>query len=234
MAERSSAQPDTPSRSAIWRNVAALAAIAIAMAAILLAMGRTPICTCGTIKIWHGVVMSSENSQHLMDWYSPSHILHGLLFYLGLRYALPRVSFATRLTVAALIEAAWEIAENTDAVIQHYREQTISLDYFGDSVINSAADLTMMVLGFLFAARAPVWLSITLFVAAELFVGYIIRDGLILNIIMLLYPLQAIKNWQAGAATVMLIGMYPQRQAPDHGTEIFRDDRCGPLDDRGT
>ena len=175
-----------------------VAGIAILMAMTLFWLGRTPICTCGYVKLWHGQVMSSENSQHLLDWYTPSHILHGLAFYFGLRYLAPRLSVGWRLVIASVIEAGWEVVENTSWIIDRYRGETAALDYFGDSIINSSADFAAMVVGFLIAMRAPVWVSVAIFIAAEVIVGYIIRDGLMLNIIMLLWPLEAIKQWQLG------------------------------------
>ncbi|WP_337660544.1 DUF2585 family protein [Anderseniella sp. Alg231-50] len=176
----------------------ALAVITVTMAASLIALGRNLICQCGYVKLWHGEVISSENSQHILDWYSPSHVLHGLVFYMALHFLLPRLNIGGRLVVAAAIEAAWEIIENTSWIIDKYREDTIALDYYGDSVLNSGSDMAMMIVGFVIAARAPVWLSVCLFIAAELVVGFIIRDGLLLNIIMLLYPLEWIRQWQAG------------------------------------
>ncbi len=176
----------------------ALAGVAIAMSASLIGLGRNLICQCGYVKLWHGEVISSENSQHILDWYSPSHVLHGLIFYMALHFLLPRMNIGWRLVLAAAIEALWEIVENTSWIIDKYREDTIALDYYGDSVLNSASDMAMMVVGFIIAARAPVWLSVCLFIAAELFVGLIIRDGLLLNIIMLLYPLDWVRQWQAG------------------------------------
>jgi hypothetical protein len=169
-------------------------------AAILLAMGREPICKCGYIKLWHGVVMSSQNSQHISDWYSPSHIIHGFLFYAGL-WLLSRwipMSFGTRLMLAIAIEASWEVIENTDWLIEHYRGQTVALDYYGDSVINSVSDTLFMVLGFFLARWWPVWLTVAVAVALELIVGYNIRDNLTLNVVMLLWPVQAILDWQSG------------------------------------
>lgn len=181
-----------------WRASAIALLIVAAAGVVLYAFGRPPICTCGTIDLWHGDVFSAENSQHLTDWYSPSHVLHGLVFYLALHLVAPNAGVGPRLVAATLAEAAWEVLENTDMMIDRYRETTIALGYYGDSIINSVSDITMMALGFLIAARAPVWFSVLLFLAAELVVGLMIRDGLILNVVMLVWPFESILTWQAG------------------------------------
>lgn len=185
----------------------AIAALAVALAAgaILLAMGRTAICTCGTVKLWWGVVQSAENSQHIMDWYSASHLIHGLLFYffahlLWRRWKLfggKPASWA--LPIAVAFEAFWELLENSPMIIDRYRAVTVSYGYEGDSVLNSLSDIGFMALGFWLASKLPVWASVALALFLELFTLYFIRDNLTLNVLMLVWPLEAVRQWQAGA-----------------------------------
>lgn len=185
-------------RIPVWAYVCGITGLFIVLASALYAMGHVPICKCGYVKLWHGIVASSENSQHFSDWYSFSHIIHGFIFYWILWLLFPKTPVLLRLFAAMSIEIAWEIFENTDFVINRYRAVTISLDYYGDSIINSTADALFALVGFLIAWRFPIMLTIALLLGMEIFVGYMIRDNLALNIIMLLYPFQFILDWQSG------------------------------------
>ncbi len=177
-----------------------VAGIVAAAALALYLMGHPLICKCGYVKLWHFDVASAENSQHLIDWYTPSHVIHGFIFYwlLWLASRWIKLSFGLRLVLAVAVEASWEVVENTDFVINHYREMTISLDYYGDSVINTVSDILFMVAGFFLAARLPVWLTVVVALALELFIGAMIRDNLTLNVLMFVWPLDSVLQWQQG------------------------------------
>jgi hypothetical protein len=182
-----------------WPFVLAFTLAAFAAALVEWINGRIFICKCGYVKLWHGVVNSPENSQHIADWYSLSHIIHGFLFYAGCWLLFRRWPLIWRFALAIAVEAGWEMLENSSFIIERYRAATISLDYFGDSIVNSVSDIAFMALGFWIAGRAPVKWVVVAAIAMELLALAVIRDNLALNVLMLLHPIEAIKQWQAGA-----------------------------------
>jgi hypothetical protein len=178
-----------------------VAACLIALQAIIVyAQGHPLICTCGTIKLWGGAPANPENSQQIFDWYSFTHILHGFGFYLILYVFARRLPFGLRLVLAVGLEGAWEVLENSPVIIERYRQTALAQGYFGDSVLNSVSDTVTAVTGFVLARLLPAWLTVTLAVALEIFVGIEIRDNLTLNIIELIHPVEAISRWQAGGS----------------------------------
>ena len=186
-----------PRRMISRRATLAAFLLVAATALILVAMGRPPICSCGTVELWGPV--GPKQSQMLADWYSPSHIVHGFLFFALLAWVGRGWPVERRFLLALAVEAAWEIAENTPMVIDRYREATMALGYSGDTIINSLSDVGMMVIGFLAARRLPVWASVLAVLALEIVPLVVIRDNLTLNVWMLLAPTDFILEWQAGA-----------------------------------
>lgn len=179
-------------------TIVASALIVVLAAAVLLAMGRHPWSQSGPIKVWTGDAWGPENSQQLTDPYSFTHVTHGVLLYGVLRLLAPGVSLGTRALLAVAAESAWEVFENTDMVINRYRAATLALGYYGDSVINSIGDILMCAIGFLLAARLPTRATVLSTIAIELVLLLWIRDNLSLNLLMLAYPVEAIKHWQLG------------------------------------
>jgi Protein of unknown function (DUF2585) len=184
------------------RHAAAAALVLAGMAAILAALGRAWWCAAGDAGLWSGDVWSRHNSQHLVDPYTFTHVLHGLVFYAGVWLLVPRaVGALGRWWIGFGLEVGWEILENTDALIERYRGTTVSLDYFGDSIANAIGDVLAYVVGWGLAGLLPVWTSVALFAAVEGMLMLWIRDGLLLNVLMLVYPLDALRRWQTGGGS---------------------------------
>jgi len=181
-----------------WAYLVVAAAIIAVAASILLAMGRTPWCRCGSIKLWTGDAWGSENSQQFTDPYTFTHITHGVLLYLLLRLVAGAQLLRTRAVSAVALESAWEVFENTDMVINRYRAATMALGYYGDSVLNSVGDILACTVGFALAARLPTRATVALVLGLELVLTVTIRDSLLLNIVMLVHPLDAVRAWQLG------------------------------------
>lgn len=174
------------------------AALLAVLIAALIALGRTLTCPCGTITLWAGDIYSAENSQQLTDPYTFTHVTHGMIFYGLLRLASPRATFRARLTFATTVEVLWEIVENSPLIIDRYRETTVALGYYGDSVLNSVGDVLFCVVGFFLASRITGRANVFGIVAIEILLLVWIRDNLTLNVLMLLYPVPAIRTWQLG------------------------------------
>jgi hypothetical protein len=179
-------------------DVAVVIALVALTTTLEIGMGRSLTYHNGPVKLWVGDVNSDQNSQQLADPYSFTHVIHGALFY-GLTYVvMGPASIGTRAIVALAIESAWEVYENTDTVINRYRAATIALGYYGDSVTNSVADILCCLIGFVLTRRFAWWWTVSWVVATEIALAIAIRDNLTLNIIMLIRPIEAIKQWQLG------------------------------------
>ena len=186
-----------------WRGRKDASASAAVVLAIMLtagvleyAMGRPPSFQNGPVRLWSGDIRSDQNSQQLFDPYTLTHVVHGAVFYALTRPLLPAASFGVVAAVVATLEAAWEVYENTDQVVNRYRAETISLGYFGDSILNSMADIVACLAGLLLSWRRPPLLTLSWVAASEIALALAIRDNLTLNILMLIYPVPAIKAWQ--------------------------------------
>jgi len=177
-------------------HIAIVAALIVLQVVALVAMGLPAICKCGYVALWYGNSAGPETSQQISDWYSFTHIAHGLVFYLGLWLIAPRWSVGVRLVVAIALEVGWEVLENTPLIIDRYRQGGLAQGYFGDSIVNSVADTLAAALGFLMAWRFPVRLTVALALAIELSLAYAIRDNLTLNILQLIAPSEALTRWQ--------------------------------------
>lgn len=187
---------ESPSWSLAALVIAAILAVQIAG---LWALGRLAIAKSGTIELWHGTPDSGQ-SQHLLDWYSLSHVTHGLIFYLVLLFLFPRASVAARLIAAFLIEGAWELFENTDFIINRYRQSNLAQGYMGDTIVNSVMDSLAMGVGFLAASRLTVRGTVLAIVVIEILLAVFLRDNLTLNTLNLIHPFDVIQEWQAGGS----------------------------------
>ena len=179
--------------------VPAILGVMAVQALVLHLMGRVWICSCGTVRVWVGDIWSPELSQQLFDWYTPSHIVHGILFYGLLRLVLPRAPVLVRLAIAVGIEVSWEIAENSPWVIEAYRKQALAAGYTGDSIVNSLLDTVAMMTGFTLARLLPWKATVALVLALEIGVGALVRDNLTLNVLNFVHRFPAIEAWQKGA-----------------------------------
>lgn len=179
-------------------HIAIVAALFAVQAAVLFALGKPAICQCGFVALWYGNSAGPETSQQLTDWYSFTHVIHGLVFYPGLWLLVPRWSVGARLIAAIAIEVGWEVLENTPLIIERYRQGGLAQGYFGDSIVNSVVDTLAAALGFVMAWRFPVKLTVALALVTELLLGYAIRDNLTLNVVQLIAPSETLTRWQNG------------------------------------
>lgn len=187
---------ETAKKKSITAPIIALLLVVIGMCFQLLNQGRSWLAKDGSFKFWISDAWGGDNSQQLLDPYSFSHILHGMLFFGALYLLRNYLSLAWRFVIAIALEAAWEIAENTQTVIDRYRESTAALGYYGDTITNCLGDLISCGIGFAIAYYLGFWKSLALFIFIEIALILTIKDSLLINIIMIIYPLDAIKEWQ--------------------------------------
>jgi hypothetical protein len=182
-----------------WPWLGTLLVVVLAIV-LLRSQGRLWLCACGQVYLWAGDIWSSDNSQHLFDPYSFTHVLHGIMFFWLLALIAPRLALTWRLFIAISLESAWEVVENSAFVIDRYRATTAALGYNGDTIINSTADIMLCAVGFIIANYLGFWRTLLFFIIVEIILVIWIRDSLILNILMLIFPIEAIKDWQLGLA----------------------------------
>jgi len=170
--------------------------VVLAMIALLRLEGRSFICKCGHFAVWVSDWCSSNTSQQLLDPYSFTHILHGFLFFWLMLLLFKRLPGAWQFWLAVLLECTWEVIENSSFVINKYRTETAALGYEGDTIVNSLGDLTCALVGFLIARKLGFWRSVIVFLLVEVALTLWIHDSLLLQILMLVRPIAAIKAWQ--------------------------------------
>ncbi len=176
--------------------------------------GRSLLGPDGTFGWWDGNIWGSENSQRVADAYSFSHIIHGMAFYGFLWLVARRVPAKYRFVMALVMEACWELFENSSFIINRYREATIAQGYVGDSVLNSLSDIVMAAIGFLIAKYSKIWVTVLLIIIMELGCLFWIRDNLTLNIVMLVSPVESLKEWQSEIAPVGTSSVTPDVSPP--------------------
>jgi hypothetical protein len=184
-----------------WHYGAAAAAVVAVQALALHLMGRVTICTCGYVKLWEGDVAGPGTSQHLTDWYTFTHLVHGFVLYFLLWLVGRRLPLGARFLLAVLMETSWEILENSNFVIARYRAETVSLNYYGDSIVNSVSDTLTALVGFTLAAWLRPAATVALALTIEGGLALAIRDNLTLNVQMLIHEVPAIKAWQAAGSS---------------------------------
>lgn len=177
-------------------QIAGAVVVVLLMIVLMRAQGRLLTCACGYFEIWTSDTCSATNSQQLFDPYSFTHVLHGILFFWLIALVFRRMAPGWQLWLALLLESAWEVFENTRFVIERYRTATAALGYTGDTVVNSIGDLACALLGFWIARRVGMRGSIILFLLVELILILWIHDSLLLQLLMLIRPIEAVKSWQ--------------------------------------